>query len=149
MWRAITENDLQSSISSDEDRTFRTKLLATGQGDPYQAIFRQVTLNFREAIRSNPANQLDEDPETLPEAAIFHAVAIIRHRLCSRFNISQASEDRLKEYAAANKYLTDIARKDGLAVEQPGASESTKSPVPPMAVNESPRRDGWRNQDGI
>jgi hypothetical protein len=148
-WRAPTEEDLQSCISADEDRLWRTKLLATAQGDPYASIISQVTLNFREAIRTNPSNTLDEDPATLPEGAIFHAMAIVRHRLSSRFNSTAPSEARMEEWKAAQSYLRDVAKANGLAIEQPGDVESAKQPIPPMAVNESPRRDGWRNQDGI
>lgn len=149
MWRQPNESDIQSSMSGDEFRTLRGKLLADGQTDPFAAVLSQVTYVFREAIRSNPANVLDVDPATLPEAAIFHAVAIVRHRLSTRFNVTVPSEARMEDFKAAQSYLRDVAKPNGLAVEQAGASESAKQPVPPMAINESPRRDGWRDQDGI
>lgn len=149
MWRAPDESDVQSSMTGDEFTTLRTKLLSSGQTDPFAATLAQATLRFREAIRSNPANALDPDPTTLPEAAIFEMVAIIRHRLCTRFNASVPSEARMEEYKTAQQYLRDVAKPNGISVEQPGSSESAKNPLPPMAVNQSPRRDGWRNQDGI
>lgn len=136
-------------MTSEEFSTLKTKLVAAGQTDPFAAILGQVTYMFREAIRSNSANVLDADPDTLPEAAIFHAVAIVRHRLSSRFNSSAPSDARMEEYKAAQAYLRDVAKPNGIAVEQAGSSESAKQPVPPMAVSESPRRDGWREQDGI
>lgn len=149
MFRSLTDDDLQSAITSEEDKTFRTKLLAAGQTDPYTQIYGQVTLMFREAIRSNPANSLDPDSTTLPEACIFHAVAIIRHRLTSRFSSTVPSEARMQEYKTANDYLKAVAKPNGLAVEQWGVAESAKQQIPSPAINESPRRDGWRNQDGI
>lgn len=149
MWREPNESDIQSAMTSEEFGTLRGKLIAAGQTDPFAAILGQVTYMFREAIRSNPANTLDETPSTLPEAAIFHAVAIIRHRLLSRFNTSLPSDARMEEFKAAQAYLREVAKPNGLAVEQAGAAESAKQPVPPMAVNESPRRDGWRDQDGV
>lgn len=147
MWRAITEDDLRSAISESEDRTFRTKLLAEGQTDPFEQIFGQLTRNFRDAIRGNAENTLHEDPTFLPEGAIFHAVAIIRHRLCGRFNVGEQSETRRDEYKEAVAYLKALPT--GPAVESPETTEQTKTPLPAPAINESPRRHGWRDQDGI
>lgn len=148
MWRAPTEEDFLSVISATEDTAFRTKLLATGQGDPYAPILAQTTGLFRDAIRSHTANRLDPDAATLPEAAIFHLVVIMRHRLCGRFNVGEQTETRLLEYKEANAWLKGVAKGD-IRVEEPGEAPATQTPVLSPAVNQSPRRDGWRNQDGI
>lgn len=148
MWRAPTEDDFLSTVSSAEDNTFRTKLLQPGQADPYQSILAQGTGLFRDAIRSHSANRLDPDATTLPEAAIFHMVVIMRQRLCGRFNVGEQTEARRDEFKAANKWLADVAKGD-IRVEEPGETPATQTPVLSPAVNESPRRDGWREQDGI
>ena len=146
-WRAIEDNDLQSAISSAEETAFRTKLLAAGQGDPFAAIFGQVTRNFRDAIRSG-GNELDPDPARLPDGAIFHAVVIIRQRLCGRFNVGEQTETRRDEYKAATAYLKDLAA-GGIRLESPNEPAATAKPLAAPAVNASPRRDGWRDQDGV
>ncbi|MEO5914860.1 MAG: hypothetical protein ABIS50_11545 [Luteolibacter sp.] len=148
MWRQITEDDLRSCINSAEEAAFRTKLLAEGQNDPFAQVFQQFTGTFRDAIRSHSANKLDPDPATLPEGAITQAVILIRQRLCGRFNVGEQTETRRDEFKEASAYLKGIAKGDPL-VEQPSAEEITQTPVLAPAVNESPRRDGWRNQDGI
>ncbi len=149
-WRPITDDDLQSAINSFEDEGFRTKLLAEGQTDPYAKIFGQVTVMFRDAIRSCARNILDPDPTTLPEGAIFHAVAIIRHRLITRFDIGEVTQARLDEHKAAEKYYAGLPSCSPLVEIPEGAGgETAKPPLASPAVNQSPRRDGWRNQDGI
>jgi hypothetical protein len=147
MWRAIEDEDLRSAISSKEEETFRNRLTAEGQGDPFVAIFGQVTRNFRDAIRSG-GNELDPDPANLPDGAIFHAVVIIRQRLCGRFNVGEQTETRRDEYKAASDYLKALAAGD-IRPEAPGNETATTQPLPAPAVNASPRRDGWRDQDGI
>jgi hypothetical protein len=147
MWRAITEDDLRSCLAGPEDTAFRTRLLADGQTDPYGPIIGQVTRSFRDAIRSG-GNELDADPDTLPEGAIFHAVVIARQRLCGRFNVGEQTETRKEEYRAATAYLNRLAE-GRERPESPGAPTATNQAMAGPAVNESPRRDGWRDQDGI
>jgi len=143
-WRAITEDDVRSAISAAEDRTFRQHQVAEGQTDPLLEIIDQVTLDFREAIRSNSANQLDATDGTLPRGSIRHAVAIIRHRLLTRFNVSEVTEARMAEYREATRYLDAIAE-GRRRIEQPDAGETAKAPLPGPAVN--PRPAGWRRED--
>jgi hypothetical protein len=148
MWRAPTEDDFLSAISSAEDTTFRTRLTHPGQDDPYASILAQGTGLFRDAIRSHPANRLDAEANTLPEAAIFHMVVIMRQRLCGRFNVGEQTETRRDEFKEATKWLAAVAKGD-IRVEEPGENPPTQTPTLSPAVNESPRRDGWRHQDGI
>lgn len=148
MWRAPVIDDLRSAISSTEETTFRQKLLAEGQSDPFVQIFGPVTGLIRDAIRSHPGNNLNPDPATLPEGAIFHFVVIVRQRLCGRFNSGEQTETRRDEYKEATNWLRLVAKGD-VAVEQAADETATSTPTLSPAVNESPRREGWRHQDGI
>lgn len=148
MWRAITEDDLRSCISSAEEMAFRTKLLAEGQGDPFSQIFQQFTGTFRDAIRTHTTNQLDPDPSFLPEGAITYAVIMIRQRLCGRFNVGEQTETRRDEFKEASNYLKAVSKGD-VVVEQASETPDVRTPILSPKVNESPRRDGWRRQDGI
>lgn len=149
-WRAITDDDIRSAITEPEDTIFRESLLVDGQTEPYSQVAGQVTSLFRDAIRANPANELDPDPTFLPESAIFHAVAIIRQRLTTRFAAGgEEDKTRADEVKAAREYLKAVAVKGTPTVDAPGETVQTKQPLAAPAVNESPRRDGWRNQDGI
>lgn len=149
-WRAITDDDLRSAITAPEDISFRERLMVDGQSDPYRQIFAQVTGVFRDAIRSNPANELSPDPLHLPESAIFHAVALIRLRLTTRFSESSDEDPaRADEVKGARQFLRDVAKPGAPTVSAPSDSNQTRQPTLSPAVNQSPRRSGWRNQDGI
>lgn len=149
-WRSITDDDIRSGLNASEDALLRENLLADGQSDPFEQIRAQVTSVFRDAIRSNPANELDPDATKLPESAIFHAVAIIRQRLATRFPLAQEEDkNRDEEAKSAREYLRNVAKDGSPTVEAPGETVQTRQAIPSPAINESPRRDGWRNQDGI
>jgi hypothetical protein len=147
-WRAIIEADLLGAINEAENLGYRSNFATTDAEDPLPAIVSSVTLEVREAIRSCGRNRLAPDPATIPEGAISHAIALIRHRLLTRFDVGDISEARLMEYREAKSYLRDVAA-CRRAVEQPDATEDTRPPIPSPHVNQSPRRDGWRDQDGI
>ncbi len=146
-WRKITEADVTSSLNDAENSGYRHLPHGTNTPDPLPDLISQVTMQMREAIRTCGRNRLAEDPEALPEAAIGHAVALIRHRLLGRFD-APMSEGRLLEYREAQNYIRAIAACER-AVELPDGSEADRPKMAPPAINQSPRRDGWRNQDGI
>lgn len=118
-WRKITEDDLRSAINSREDAAIREAYLAGDQADPFVVVTAQVVGNFRNAIRSGPANSLTVDETLLPEGAIYHAVAKIRFRLLTRFASELLDDDRRTENREAESWLKEVRR--GLEkIEQPG-----------------------------
>ena len=110
MWRQLTETDLRSAITSAEDAGIRQGLLAGDQEDPFVTTRRQVVAAFRGAIRSGPGNRLDPDEETLPDVAIYHAVAKIRFRLLTRFASELLDDDRRTENKEAEAWLREVRR---------------------------------------
>lgn len=122
-WRAITEDDLRSAINGTEDTAIRTSALSEGQADPYVSVKAQIVALFRGAIRSGSGNTLDEDEETLPEGAIFHAVAKIRFRLLTRFASDLLDDDRRTENKEAESWLNYV-RRGVEKIEQPGSAPS-------------------------
>lgn len=148
MWRAITEDDVRSAITDNEDNALRTKLTSTGQTDPLVEIIAQMTSTFRDAVRSSGKNRLTPDETLVPEGAIFYLVPLIRQRLLGRFGIGEVTEDRMAEYKAGETYMSDVRR--GLAlVENPFAGEDAPQVIPPLSISEPDRRFRWRDQDGI
>ena len=147
MWRAITEDDFNSSVNSAESTAYRTKLLASGQSDPLNEVIAQVTLEFREAIRSCDQNTLDGDTSFLPATSIYHAVAVIRHRLLTRFDCPM-SEERKMEYRAAQKYLEDVCscKRKILA---PDAATATKPSYTKPTITERKEKYSRTQQDGL
>jgi hypothetical protein len=147
-WRTITEDDLRAAMNSPEDQAARSKYLAANQTDPFCQTRDQVTADFREAIRSAPGNSLSIDEMLLPESAIRHAVIIIRHGLLSRFGM-EISAGRMKEWDSAQDYLKKVESGARKVVHADSLSPADKPATTVVAVNQSPRRQGWRNQDGI
>jgi hypothetical protein len=107
-WRAITEDDFRASITDEEDAAVRAAMLASGQEDPFDVVARQVTGSFRDAIRSHAENVLHQDTSYLPEGAIYHAVAVIRFRLLTRFCSELITEDRRTEQKDAMAWLKEV-----------------------------------------
>ncbi|MBL9155012.1 MAG: hypothetical protein JNK37_21200 [Verrucomicrobiales bacterium] len=149
MWRALTEDDLFSAMHKAEIAAVRSKALADGQSDPVAEVIAQVTMMMREAIRSCRDNRLHPEAAYLPEAAMLHAVAIVRHRLGTRFGgLIKGGEDRLEEYRRANRYLDQVAS-CAQAVERYGAEESAAAPQPAPRITARRRHYGRDDQDGI
>ncbi len=128
-WRAITEDDVQAAMSEPEDTAYRTSLLVSGQTDPLVQIISQVTLQFRNAIRSCEKNRLHETATWLPEGAIFHAVAVIVFRLLSRLSAGgeEPSKSREMEYKEALRWL-ELVRSCKEIIEQPDGDGSESGP---------------------
>jgi hypothetical protein len=149
MWRAITTDDLYSGMNEREITAVRTTALNDGQSDPVVEVISQVTLTIREAIRSCKDNRLSPDSTEVPEAAILHAVPIIRHRLGTRFGgLIKNGEDRLEEYREANRYLKAVAS-CAHAVERWGDDEDAPAPKPGPTIQARSRRFTRDDQEGI
>lgn len=138
-------------MAGPEDQAYRERLLSDGQGDPLPEIIEQVTLEIRNAIRSNRDNQLHSDATFLPAGAIYHAVAIVRFRLLSRFAVSEADQPgdaRKTEYREAITWL-DLVRKGTERVEPPYGEADAQAPSPSPRLSGRPRRFTRNTQDGI
>lgn len=149
MWRAITDDDLLTGMNSYELEAFRNKAIADGQADPVPLLIAQTTMDVREAIRSCRDNSLSPDATLIPEGAIRHAVALIRHRLQTRFpDQAEAAEDRRLEYREANKYLEAVAS-CSRSVERYGEAPDAQAPQIGPRVDGRDRRFTRADQDGI
>lgn len=149
MWRELVEADLLTGITKPELIAIKSKLLADGQANPIPIVISQVTAEFREAIRSCATNQLSLNAAYLPESSIRHAVAIIRHRLMSRFSDDHdAGEDRRMEYREANRYLISVAECK-LSVERDGVIPDTPLQLNKPLIKPSARVMSRQDQDGI
>lgn len=109
-WREITEDDLRSAITDEEDAALRSRLVSSGQTDPFTVVRGQVTGSFRDAIRSHADNVLHAEATYLPEGAIYHAVAVIRYRLLTRFCSELITDDRRAENKSAEAWLKEVRR---------------------------------------
>ncbi len=147
-WTTLTEDDLRSSINANEDAAIRTAALASGEGDPYISVKRQITDLFRNAIRSGPGNHLDPDTANLPASAIFHAVAKIRYRLLTRFCSELLNDDRRTENKDAEAWLKDV-RRGVEKIEQPGDEPSAGNVPSITLISHHERQATRRNLSGL
>jgi hypothetical protein len=147
-WRAITNDDVYSAHTRAEASAVSAELLVDGQEDPLATVIAQVTLEVREAIRSCQDNRLHSEPTCVPEGAIRHAVAIIRHRLLTRFDAGAIGEARLMEYREATRYLDNVAACKR-AVEDPSGGEEAPAPVTLPRVTARERQFTRESQEGI
>lgn len=106
-WRAITRDEAAKIVGVSELEAYETVELAEGETQPLEKLIADVTEQFRDAIRSQPTNQVGADG-TLPGGAIPEALAIIRFRLHTRIGAS-VSEERMEEYRQARTYMGGIA----------------------------------------
>lgn len=141
-WRALSEDDVRPAMAGPEDAAYREMLLVSGQADPLPAIISQVTMQVRNAIRSCAKNTLHADATFLPEGAIFHAVAIIRYRLLSRFAIGeqdQPGDARTSEYKEALRWL-ELVRSCKEIIEQPDGTGTETAGTRIVVVSNNERR---------
>ena len=146
--REITEDDLRSAINGLEDTAIRTSALAEGQADPYTSVKAQIVGLFRGAIRSGPGNALDDDEATLPEGAIFHAVAKLRFRLLTRFASELLDDDRRTENKEAEAWLKEV-RRGVEKIEQPGSAPGTPSGPAIILISNNERQATRNNLAGL
>lgn len=107
-WSALTADDVLSGLNNAEKSAYTTKLLADGQTDPIDEIIDQVTAELRGAIRTCGKVELDTVAGTLPPDIHYHAIALVRYRLQTRYTIS-ITEDRRREWQEANSFKRDLA----------------------------------------
>ncbi len=146
-WREITEDDVRAAMAGPEDSAYREMLLVSGQADPLPGIILTVANQVRNAIRSCPKNTLDAAAGTLPEGAIFYAVAIIRYRLLSRFAIGeqdQPGDARTNEWREALKWL-DMVRGCKEVIEQPDG-DGTETSTPRIDTRSTHERQATRDR---
>ncbi|HMP76847.1 MAG TPA: hypothetical protein PKE12_11200 [Kiritimatiellia bacterium] len=86
---------------------------------------------FRDAIRSNPANSLNPDPATIPQSAVRHAQSIIYFQLAMEMGLDIDTEGT-QSMTRADMFLRQIAYKHFTATsgEVPGPSPSYTVPAP-------------------
>lgn len=124
MWRAITEDDVNASLTGPTGTALRQALTLEGQADPYGIVVSQVVAEVRDAIRSKAGNRVHNEEGYVPESTIRHAVALIRAQLASRFaELMEVPKEWGEAAEAATEFLDKLASGDR-QVEQPPADES-------------------------
>lgn len=130
MWRAITEDDVESSMAGPElDAIRRAAGDADGEDeDKLPAIIAAVTDEARAHIEDCAENRLGP-AGTVPERVIHHAIAIIRVRLLSRVNMD-TGDLRTAEYRDAVAFFRRVSE-CRVKIEAPDAGQVVDESVKP------------------
>lgn len=142
-WIKITVDDWLSSINVAEETAVRTAMLSTDQEDPFGVVCQQVVDLIRNAIRSGRGNRLDPDSEKVPPSAVFHAVALIRYRLLTRFAAELIDDDRRLEQRQAMDWLKEVRR--GLEKIEAPDGDGTDTATPMIEVRSRNERQATRD----
>lgn len=149
-WRAITEADVVSKISSDELEAIRAAALASGQVDPVASEIDSVTELVRGYVASSGVEMDTDNPTYIPERLIGPAVKILVVDIPARVAGMALDENdvrrdakkeaiRLLEQVASGKY----------SIEDPTTgSESNEAKTPSYSPTRT-RRYTRDSQDGI
>ena len=96
-WQSLTSADVLSKLSGAELSALQTAALGDGQSDPVPGIIQAVVDEVRGYVAANHDNQLGA-AGTIPSKLVSAALAIIRHRLCTRLPVaSLLTEQRIRE----------------------------------------------------
>lgn len=120
MWRAITEADILSKMSSAELEAFREAAVSSDQDDPITSAITNVTGLVRGYVASNASNTLDTETDTVPERLIPAAVDVLVVDIPARAAGTQIDPDsaRAKAKDKAIKLFEQVAA-DKFSIEDP------------------------------
>lgn len=107
-WRALTNNDILSGMTSRE-----VDLLGTTGGDADDRlpdIISLLTAEIRGMIATHRSNSLDEDTTKLPESFIARAAILARWRLMASIPNYTPSEARKLEYEKAEAFFGRVSK---------------------------------------
>lgn len=123
-WIEITEAHLLTALSGTELTKFRAVALQSGQADPVQSVFDQVTGEVRGRVAACDRNELGEG-NTIPSELLDAALALIVMRIMTRAAgvVIDPSGARKTAAERADKTLRDVAA-CLLAVVQPVTATS-------------------------
>jgi hypothetical protein len=127
-WQTLLTADVLSKLSGPELDALQTAALADGQKDPVPGIILTVTDEIRGYVAANPNNRLGASG-TIPVKLVSAALAIIRHRICTRLPVaSLLTEQRIREKEDAIRLLERVAD-NKFAVEDPVTGETATPKV--------------------
>lgn len=127
-WRALTEADVLTKLSSPELEAFRATAIADGQADPITAAIASVTDLVRGYVASNSKNTVDSETDTIPDRLISAAVDILVVDIPARAaGLQIDSEDaRAKAKAQAIRLLEQVAA-DKFSITDPVSGSESSS----------------------
>jgi hypothetical protein len=131
-WRIINEPDILNQLSGAELESLRSAALGMGQADPVQPSIDDVTAEVRGYIAANSKNELDADPDKLPDRLIAAAVSLTIIQIMTRAagTMIDPQGARQKRADEARRLLRDVASGNFSITDPLSGKESNEMPMP-------------------
>jgi hypothetical protein len=129
-WVTLDTAAVQAAMPSDLATEYANWLTQYPEKSGRLADITATTVSeFRDSIRSNPANALDPDPNKIPESAIRHAQSIVFFQLAMEMGLDIDTEGT-QSMTRADMFLRQIAYKHFATTAEGGTSASPRYEVP-------------------
>ena len=130
-WVAITEAVVTENMPTDMATLHTSWVQANpGKAGRLAALTAETVAIFRNAVRANPANEVDEDVTKVPMVAFRHAVNVIMFDLGMEMGVQFAAEV-YSLFARAEIWLRGVQRGDiPVTAEDTVGSPSYAAPDP-------------------
>lgn len=142
MWTELCADTALASALNPAEAAATAPLLAAGQGG-IDALCADIAARIRAAVLAGGRARLQGGPRHIPASLRGEAVAILRLRLLTRFDLA-VSEARKAEADAAEARLDAIARGEIPLLDESAADTATPPPTYTGRVHrwQSPRNSG-------
>lgn len=148
-WIEITEAHLLTALSGTELAKLRAAALQSGQADPVQPVFDQVTAEVRGRVAACDRNQLG-DGNTIPSELLDAALALVVMRIMTRAAGTVIDPQGGRKAAAerADRTLEAVAACD-FAIVQPTSASTEEVGVTLPSVPSRTLTYRRTDQDGL
>ncbi len=117
-WITLSVTDVEDYLLAPQLNALRSAALGSTQGDPLPQIIRDVCRRVRAEVQGCPTNQVSPVEYSIPPSLKQAALALIIARAQTRLTVLKLTEDQVRDYKSAERYLERVAACQ-VPVEQP------------------------------
>jgi len=122
-WITLSVADVEDYLLAPQLTALRNAALGDTQVDPLPQIIRDVATRVRAEVQGCPSNKVSPVAYSIPPSLKQAALAIIIARAQTRLTVLSLTEDQVRDYESAERYLERVAACK-VPVEQPPDVES-------------------------
>jgi hypothetical protein len=117
-WIILAVEDVEDYLLAPQLNALRNAALGSTQADPLPQIIRDVASRIRAEVQGCPSNKVSPVPYSIPPSLKQAALAIIIARAQTRLTVLKLTEDQVRDFQSAERYLERVAACK-VPVEQP------------------------------
>jgi len=117
-WITLAVEDVEDYLLAPQLNALRSAALGSAQADPLPQIIRDVCRRVRAEVQGCATNQVSPVEYSIPPSLKQAALAIIIARAQTRLTVLRLTEDQVRDYQSAERYLERVAS-CAVPVEQP------------------------------